>query len=102
MNQEQSIREVRENYRMFGHSLNERQRRHWAAKEAMKRGWGGIALVSKALRISPNTIKRGIQEINSGQAETDSQSDSRIRKPGGGRKPQNLSLQQPPHPGANP
>jgi hypothetical protein len=55
--------------------------------EPMKLGWGGISLVSKALRISPNTIKKGIHEINSGQASSFSKTNVRVRKPGGGRKP---------------
>ena len=86
MNREDIITEIQERYRRTGHSLNELQRRHWAAAEAIKIGWGGISLVSKALRISPNTIKRGIQDLTSGQAVPYSQSNSRIRKSGGGRK----------------
>ncbi|HEY0981615.1 hypothetical protein [Schlesneria sp.] len=88
MNQEQAIRELEERYREVRHSLNERQRRLWAANEALQRGWGGISLVSKVLRISPNTIKRGIAEIQSEAIETPSESGTRIRKPGGGRKAQ--------------
>jgi hypothetical protein len=86
MNREDVIRDIRERYRQRGRSLNEFQRRHWAAREAMKIGWGGITLVSKALRVSPNTIKRGIQEIAAGHADSPSQANARIRKPGGGRK----------------
>lgn len=88
MNQDQLIREIQERYRVLDRSLNERQRRLWAATEALNRGRGGISLVSRALRISPNTIKKGMQEIRSGQAESAALSQSRIRKPGGGRKPQ--------------
>jgi hypothetical protein len=86
MNREELIREIQEKYRHCGRVLNELQRRHWAATEAAKLGRGGITLVSKALRISPNTIKRGIQEIAGGQLGSSSQANERIRKPGGGRK----------------
>lgn len=86
MNSEDSIREVRKKYRLLGQVLNELQRRHWAAKEALQLGRGGIAVVSKALRISPNTVKRGIQEISTGQADAHLLAITRIRKPGGGRK----------------
>ncbi len=86
MHHEHVIREIAERYRQSGRSFNEFQRRHWAATEAMKLGRGGLSIVSKALRISPNTIKKGIQEIVSGQAELLSVANARIRKPGGGRK----------------
>lgn len=86
MNREDVIREIQERYRQSGRSLNEVERRLWAATEAMKIGWGGISLVSKALRISPNTIKRGIQEIAMGQVDSSLQANGRIRKSGGGRK----------------
>lgn len=86
MNPEDSIRDVREKYQRLGQVLNELQRRLWAAKEALQLGRGGITIVSKALRISPNTVKRGIQEISTGQVDQHSPAIARIRKPGGGRK----------------
>lgn len=86
MNREQLIQDIQERYRQSGRVLNELERRHWAAQEAIKLGRGGITIVCRALRISPNTIKRGMQEIASGQANSCSQSNTRIRKPGGGRK----------------
>ena len=80
------IREISERYRLSGRSLNEFQRRLWAATEALKLGPGGIAAVSKALRISPNTIKKGIREIEAGQTDSPPEFNARIRRPGGGRK----------------
>jgi len=91
MNQEDSIREVREKYQQLGRPLNELQRRHWAALEALQLGRGGMTIVSKALQISPNTIKRGIQEISAGQGDSRTFAITRIRKPGGGRKSNSLS-----------
>jgi len=87
MNQEETILEIQQRYQQLDRPLTEFQRRHWAALEAMKLGRGGVAMLSKALRISPNTIKRGIREIETGQAESYLHANSRIRKPGGGRKP---------------
>jgi hypothetical protein len=92
MNREDLIREIQERYRQCGRALNELQRRQWAATEAIKLGRGGITLISKALRISPNTIKRGIQEIADGQVGSSSQANERIRKPGGGRKSKSESV----------
>ncbi len=94
MNRDDLILEILDRYRQSGRSLNEFQRRHWAATEAMKLGRGGIAIISKALRISPNTIKRGIQEIETGQTDSLSQESPRIRKPGGGRKSKKSSDEQ--------
>ena len=87
MNREDVIRGLQERFRQAVPSLNERQRRHWAASEAITLGRGGITLVSQALRMSPNTIKRGIHELQTGRAESVARSESRIRKAGGGRKP---------------
>jgi len=47
----------------------------------MKLGRGGISVVCKALRMSANTIRRGIDEITTGGTV---QLVDRIRKPGGG------------------
>jgi hypothetical protein len=86
MNQVDVIREIHERYRQRGRSLNELERRLWAATEALKLGRGGITAVSKALRISRTTIRRGILEIATGQADSGSRGNARIRKSGGGRK----------------
>lgn len=79
--------QIRTLYKEKGENLNERQRRQWAAREAIKLGRGGIAAVSKALRISPNTIKKGIAEIAAEQINAVSAEGTRVRKIGGGRKP---------------
>ena len=88
MSHDDLILEIRGRYQQSSGVLNERQRRLWAAAEAMKLGRGGIATVSKALRISPNTIKKGIQEITVAAVVTgDVQAgNNRVRKSGGGRK----------------
>jgi len=87
MSQDDLIRELQERYRHERLSLNERERRRWAAREVIKLGHGGITVVSRALHMSPNTIKRGIEELATGEADSELQGNSRIRKPGGGRKP---------------
>ena len=91
MNREDIIRGLQQRFRQAVQSLNERQRRHWAASEAITLGRGGITLVSEALRMSPNTIKRGMQELQAGRAESTARSEFRIRKAGGGRKPKATS-----------
>jgi len=67
--------------------LDERSRRLWAATEAQAIGYGGIALVARAIGLMPETIARGIKEINGEAANTLPPGSRRIRRAGGGRKP---------------
>ena len=64
-------------------SLNERQRRQYAALEANAIGWHGVTKVSEALNINPHTIRRGQKELASSEQH---QGSSPIRHSGGGRK----------------
>lgn len=61
--------------------LNERGRRLWAAIEAQSYGYGGVALVQKATKMSNATIHKGLRELNSPSDQS-----NRVRKKGGGRK----------------
>ncbi|MFO1002047.1 MAG: hypothetical protein U0936_17065 [Planctomycetaceae bacterium] len=90
-NREELISEIRARFKDADAGLNERQRRQWAASEAIRNGRGGITIVSEALRISPNTIKKGIAEITSPDGEANSAEAPRIRRAGGGRKPKDNS-----------
>ncbi|MCL2119281.1 MAG: ISAzo13 family transposase, partial [Planctomycetaceae bacterium] len=62
--------------------LNERQRRLWAAGEAMCLGRGGVSLVSRATGLSRTTLPLGLCELESGDPLTG----HRVRREGGGRK----------------
>jgi hypothetical protein len=79
--------------RLYSRSLPEDHRRRYAAIEAMKIGYGGIAYIARVLGMSRRTIHAGIRELEqmgnddpqhpqrpSGDAE-------RVRRPGGGRPP---------------
>ena len=66
----------------FYESLNERQKRHFAAVEAKQLGHGGIAIVSTTFGIDRGTIRIGLRELSS----KEQLEDGRIRKSGGGRK----------------
>ena len=68
--------------RNFYNSLNEKSRRHYAALEANKLGFGGISYVCRLLRCSEHTVKRGIQEMSKPLPPWK----DRIRLAGGGRK----------------
>jgi hypothetical protein len=50
--------------RSFFDSLTERDRRHYAAVEAMKLGHGGVVYVASVLRCSERTVRRGLEELD--------------------------------------
>jgi transposase len=62
--------------------LDERQRRLVLGAEARELGRGGVKLVAAAAGVSPDTVAKGLRELESGAAPT-----GRVRRPGGGRKP---------------
>jgi hypothetical protein len=68
----------------FYNSLGERQRRHYAAVEATKLGYGGKAYIIRLLGIQRNTIAKGIYEL--GHPELCVLPTGGQRKTGGGRK----------------
>jgi DeoR/GlpR family transcriptional regulator of sugar metabolism len=60
-------------------SLSERDRRLYAATEAVKLGHGGVAYLAELLGCSPRTIHRGLAEL----AGLPQPPDGRVRRPGG-------------------
>ena len=62
--------------------LTERQRRVWLGAEARELGSSGVRIVADAVQVSPDTVRRGRDELDDPQPlEVD-----RSRAPGGGRK----------------
>jgi hypothetical protein len=49
--------------RLFFDNLSEKDRRHYAAVEALKLGHGGITYISNLFDISIKTIDRGIDDL---------------------------------------
>jgi hypothetical protein len=74
--------EIEKQMKAFFDSLNEKDRRRYAAIEAMKLGHGGQNYISSVLGCHFQTVMAGIDEIRNG---TETPGD-RIRKPGGGKK----------------
>ena len=79
--------------RLYCRSLPEDHRRRYAAIEALKIGYGGVAYIARVLSMSRRTIHTGIRELDqmgnddpehpqrpSGDAE-------QVRRPGGSRPP---------------
>jgi hypothetical protein len=67
----------------FYNSLSEKDKRRYAAVEALKLGHGGIAYIAHLLRCSRKTVTQGIKDLES-LSSAESQYDARIRQPGGG------------------
>ncbi|MGH2870279.1 MAG: ISAzo13 family transposase [Solirubrobacteraceae bacterium] len=63
-------------------SLDERQRRRWAAAEARSHGRGGIAAVARATGLAENTIRKGLRDLECPERLAL----GRVRKAGGGPK----------------
>ena len=72
---------VEQSLRAFHHSLGEKDRRHYAATEALRLGHT-VSFVRKLFGTSPKTVSRGRRELTDPEAL----SRTRIRLPGAGRK----------------
>lgn len=55
--------EIEENMLYMYESLNEKDRRHYAAIEAQKLGHGGVAYISRLFKVSEKTIQSGLDEF---------------------------------------
>jgi len=64
-------------------SLSEKDRRRFAALEAIKLGHGGTRYIAQVLGCDPQTVKDGMREL---KHLPDDPAGGRVRKPGGGRK----------------
>lgn len=75
--------QVEERMRSFCETLSEKDRRRFAALEAIRLGHGGIEYVAQVLGCSTRTIERGAEELD--QLPNDPAA-GRVRRPGAGRK----------------
>lgn len=67
--------------RLLFEVLNEQHRRLYAGLEALRPNSGGVTAVAKRLSMAPATVRRGRNELQTGEFERE-----RVRKRGGGRK----------------
>jgi len=65
-------------------TLSEKDKRRYAAVEALKLGHGGQSYIAQLLKCSRNTITEGLKELE--DLREDSAYERRIRRPGGGRQ----------------
>ena len=73
---------VARRYAVLRPHLDKRQRRLVLAAEAAELGRGGITVVAQAAGVHPDTVAKGVRELDGGAGPS-----GRVRKPGGGRKP---------------
>jgi hypothetical protein len=83
--QSTTVEVIRVKFEALKPVMDERTRRLWAATEARAIGRGGITRVSQATGISQVTIRAGLSQL--GQPPEPAATTSRVRRPGGGRKP---------------
>ena len=77
--------ETERTMKILYNTLNEKDKRRYAAVEALKLGHGGIGYIALLFECSRNTISQGMRELQS--FPEDVSYDPRIRNPGAGRKP---------------
>jgi hypothetical protein len=94
MNEFRGYDQLHEDFmRIYSRSLPEDHRRRYAALEALKIGFGGIAYVARVLGMSRRTIYSGIRELEEMSHDDPryprrpSGDEQRIRRAGGGRRP---------------
>lgn len=67
-------------------TFNERQKRLWAASEALNLGRGGVGKLQRITGLSRSTIHLGIKELKNASMDTSEEENKSVRRPGGGRK----------------
>ena len=86
MQDETMLRVIESKYRSLSVLMDERMRRQWAAAESRAYGWGGVRAVSAVVGMSPNTIRKGLEELAARDEDPDAPVDSALRRAGAGRK----------------
>ena len=74
-------KEIESTMSKFFETLSEKDRRRYAALEAMKLGNGGQQYICEILGCDPSTIRKGTEEL-----QEEISADERVRQPGGGKK----------------
>src|SRR5713226_9200697 len=74
---------IEQQLRQYYQSLSEKDRRRFAAVQAITLGHGGIQSIAQVLGCDPQTVQEGMREL---KQLPDDPAGKRVRKPGGGRK----------------
>jgi hypothetical protein len=84
MRNQPAAEQIEAKYRLLSPLMDERMRRQWAAAESRAYGWGGVQAISGAIRMSPNTIRKGLAELTARESNPHAAIDPRLRREGGG------------------
>jgi len=76
--------EIEQTMKKYYDTLSEKDRRRYAAVEALKLGLGGKRYIARILGCSEKTVHKGIGEL--AQLPDEGEYDASVRKSGGGRK----------------
>ena len=71
--------DVEQKLKQFAGWLSEKDRRRYAAVEALKLGHGGIDYIARLLNCDPKTIRQGMQDLE----QPEDAAAGRVRKKGG-------------------
>ena len=80
---------VRQKHQHLFSTFNERQKRLWAASEALSFGHGGVSLLQNITGLSRSTIHLGIKELKNevtNEEKSFKDEPKQVRRSGGGRK----------------
>lgn len=86
MQDEAALLAIESRYRALSVLMDERMRRQWAAAESRAYGWGGVRAVGNVIGMSPNTIRKGLEELAVRDENPDAPVASGLRRAGAGRK----------------
>jgi len=86
MQEEAALLAIESRYRSLSVLMDERMRRQWAAAESRAYGWGGVRAVGSVIGMSPNTIRKGLEELAVRDENPQAQVEPGLRRAGAGRK----------------
>ena len=86
MQEEAALLAIESRYRSLSVLMDERMRRQWAAAESRSYGWGGVRAVGSVIGMSPNTIRKGLEELAVRDETPDAPVEPGLRRSGAGRK----------------
>ena len=86
MQEETALLAIESKYRSLSVLMDERMRRQWAAAESRAYGWGGVRAVGSVIGMSPNTIRKGLEELAVRDENPQAPVQAGLRRAGAGRK----------------
>ncbi len=86
MQEAAALHAIESRYRSLSMLMDERMRRQWAAAESRTYGWGGVRAVGGVIRMSPNTIRKGLAELAARDENPQAPVAPGLRRTGAGRK----------------